>query len=33
VHLERFSAYVFLSSTKTKSRGLPRRRADSHRQQ
>ena len=33
VHLEKFSAYVFLLSTKTKSRGLPRRRADSHRRQ
>jgi hypothetical protein len=28
VHLERFSVCVFLSSTKTKNRGLPRRRAD-----
>ena len=33
VHLEKFSAYVFLLSTKTKNRGLPRHRADSHRQQ
>ena len=32
MHLEKFSACVFLSSTKTKNRGLPRRRGDRRRQ-